>query len=741
MVANKVAFFAGTANGMFSFVTSFSLTAGDVPVSVVARDINGDSKIDLVTTCYNSDLVRILYGDGVGGISSQSSTLVAKTPHETAVGDFNGDGLMDLNTIHDTGGTLSVMLNRGPTGFVSAKLIDSSTGPIRIADFNGDGNQDLLLNSTRIILGNGNGTFASPVTPPAGFVGLDVVVGDINNDGKFDYVTSGSGGFTAHINNGGGSFPGPINISTTGGQIGLGDFNSDGKVDVLVAYAADIIPNIKIFQGDGAGNFVLNGAATLPRGTTTLAVADLNHDNKPDLVVHQAATGSFNPRTAVLIGNGLFTFAPPAFYALNECSALSPEISGSDGGSLIPVADFNRDGHLDVMRGGTCSLLLGNGTGSFTSVPAPNLTGQPGDLDRDGVVDLANTAFNVGEIRLALNDGTGTQFSTTSYAAGRAGDSIMGGIVRIGDFNNDGVADIVFVNPNPVSSVTGTWLMLSKNLARGLVTADFDGDGITDISVFRPSDGTWYVIRSSTDTFYRVQFGLNGDRPVPGDYDGDGKTDIAVFRNGDWYMLRSSDGAFFQQHYGSAGDTPVPADYDGDGLTNIAVFRPSSATWYTSTNPATNYGAVQWGVSTDIPAPADFDGDGRTDVAVFRPTGGIWYALETSSGFVQQQFGNSGDRLVPVDFDGDGRANFSVFRPSSGYWYTSTNPATNFGGVQWGASADIPAPGYFDGDNKADLTVYRTGAWYVLYSNSASYSLFNFGSAGDIPIPSAYYPQ
>ncbi len=134
-------------------------------------------------------------------------------------------------------------------------------------------------------------------------------------------------------------------------------------------------------------------------------------------------------------------------------------------------------------------------------------------------------------------------------------------------------------------------------------TADFDGDGRTDLSVFRPSDGTWYVMQSGSNTFRAQQFGTNGDRIVPGDYDGDGRTDFAVFRqtpqNGTWYILRSSDNVFQTVQWGLNTDKPVPGDYDGDGKTDIAVYR--DGTWYIvqSSNGSINY--QQFGASSDIP--------------------------------------------------------------------------------------------------------------------------------------------
>lgn len=273
---------------------------------------------------------------------------------------------------------------------------------------------------------------------------------------------------------------------------------------------------------------------------------------------------------------------------------------------------------------------------------------------------------------------------------------------------------------------------------------DFDGDKKTDISIFRPGSGEWWIQRSSTGQTVAAQFGTSTDKLVPGDYTGDGKADIAFWRpsTGEWFVLRSENSTFYGFQFGANGDIPAPADYDGDGKTDAIIFRPSTQQWFIQKSSG-GTDTIVFGGASDKPVVADYDGDGRSDLAMFRPngvSGAEWRIRYTASGAVSMySFGATTDKAVPGDYTGDGKDDIAVWRFSTGEWYVLRSDDFNTSLFQFGAFSDVPVPGDYDGDGKFDFAVFRpsNSTWYV-QRTTAGLLTQQFGVSGDQPVPNAY---
>lgn len=270
---------------------------------------------------------------------------------------------------------------------------------------------------------------------------------------------------------------------------------------------------------------------------------------------------------------------------------------------------------------------------------------------------------------------------------------------------------------------------------------DFDGDGKTDLAVFRPSDKNWYIWQSQSQSMRIENWGLTTDLLTPADFDGDGKTDVAVFRpsNGTWYVKRSSDGGITSRQFGTNGDIPVAGNYDNDAKADLAVFRPSEGNWYILQSTTDSMRTASWGTRNDRPLPRDFDGDGKVDLTVYRPAEGNWYSLNSANGSQSiVQFGEANDQVAPADYDGDGRTDIAVYRPSAGLWFILRSSDSSGTTQFFGNDTDKVMAGDYDGDGRMDISVFRSvdSTWYIVPSGGG-FRAQKWGTTGDIPaIPS-----
>ncbi|MBX3295240.1 MAG: S8 family serine peptidase [Acidobacteria bacterium] len=442
--------------------------------------------------------------------------------------------------------------------------------------------------------------------------------------------------------------------------------------------------------------------------------------------------------------------------AISMNAAFDTYISLRNSGGQILIEDNNGGNGTNsrIPAGAGFFTIPATGTYIILATSNPNLTTGAYTLSLHGNCSYSLTQYSQS---FPASGGNGSTNVIASSGCPWSATSNAGWITVTSGSSGNGNGGVNFsVAANSGATRSGTITAAGQTLTivqSGAVSRqtpfDFDGDGKTDVSVFRPVGGSgseWWYLRSSDGGNRAFAFGEATDTIVPADFTGDGKTDLAFWRpaSGEWFVLRSEDSTFFAFPFGAAGDVPSPADFDGDGKSDATVYRPSTNTWFTLRSSDGQVAATPFGTAGDKPVPGDYDGDGKADVAIFRPTGGSgggeWWYLRSSDGANRAfAFGSATDLAVPGDYTGDGKADIAYFRPTTGEWFILRSEDSSFFAFPWGASGDLPAPGDYDGDGRIDAAVFRpsNSNWFALRS-TAGPLILQFGTTGDRPLPNAF---
>jgi hypothetical protein len=462
-----VSILPGNGDGTFQAAQSYGVGPSISPnggayfgTGEAVGDFNGDGNLDLAVA---GPAVNILMGNGDGTFQAAQSYAAGDFPASLVVGDFDGDGHLDLAVLNAGYapfqlGNVSVLLGNGDGTFKAARSYapGSFSGSVAVGDFNGDGHLDMAVDhdngTVSVLRGKGDGTFQSPQDYALNndLSSLTLAVGDFNGDGDLDLVVAGygedhRGTVSVLLGNGDGTFQAPQSY-TTGlrtNLVAVGDFN--GHPDLVISNLGDDLGNnsgVSILLGNGDGSF--QAAQTYLAGfhPSSMGVGDFNGDGFLDLAEIDASGGTLS----ILLGKGDGTFQIPQSYAI-----------GNNPTSVV-TGDFNGDGHLDLAIAGhdpsykaTVSVLLGNGDGTFQAARTYGVGGYlslvaAGDFNRDGNPDLAVFDSFDGTVSILLAKGDGTFQAVQSYSVGTFPSSMA-----VGDLNGDGFPDLAITTASGVT--------------------------------------------------------------------------------------------------------------------------------------------------------------------------------------------------------------------------------------------------------------------------------------------------
>lgn len=437
----------------------------------------------------------------------------------------------------------------------------------------------------------------------------------------------------------------------------------------------------------------------------------------------------------------------------------------ANGEAGVSAADYNN------------SLNMGINPFHDDLFPAPNTADSGIWFKSDANLATITFVSTVYAKRFSTNSNVNARFQAKLYANGKIefhyldthfADPVYdyGASTTVGLAPMVGIAGqkLSITQNNANAAEIGNDKALQFTFTRNLARTDFDGDGRSDIAVWRPNFGLWYLLTSSTGFDFAqhksYQFGLPGDIPLTGDIDGDGRSDMVVWRPmfGLWYFKKSSQNfeGYTSTQWGLPGDIPMLADHDGDGLSDLVVYRPSLGTFYVllSSSGFDRENALGLGTRSansslltitlgdanyDI-LVGDFTGDGMDEfIAVWKPLR-LWMAKDSSGNIVHASYwGETNDTVLTCDIDDDDKSDNVVVRRESNNelsWFTAAKTSKVFIS-SFGSAGDVPnCDKDFDGDGKVDIAVFRpaNGFWFIKQSSDGEVRSAQFGLTGDLPL-------
>ena len=523
---SSVSILLGSGDGTFSFGEQYA--AGMYSNAVAVQDLNGDQVPDIVVFSAGTGTVMVMFGQGRGAFGEPKQQDCVGSANHMALGDFNNDEKPDIVTLlNGSPSQVCILLGKGDGTFAAPVLSAAeqpNRGPLTAVDINGDGNLDLVT-ASRVMLGQGDGTFVKDAVLPGTEDVSALAVADINGDARLDIAMSSSS-VNLLLQAPDGTFGPEIPTYTAGvgaSLVALGDLNRDGKLDVVTANDG----SVSVLLGTGAGGLAKEVGYLVGRSPAALWLVDLDGDGALDIVTEVA--------DGVLMGHGDGTFTTK---------------SGNSEGLGEPamaLGDVNGDGRPDLIAithmwdpQASVGVRLGIGDGSFASETRYDAGMEPagvtiGDVDGDGTLDIlvANVGIDgsYGSVSILLGNGDGT--FVTAPALDRSSGP---GWIALSDLDGNGKPDIMFGSPfSPIPLVylgngDGTFgheLDTGLHYKDTVTLADLDGDGRVD------------AVTTNTDNHLSVRFG-NGDGTFAegieillhaggvaiGDLNGDGVPDV-----------------------------------------------------------------------------------------------------------------------------------------------------------------------------------------------------------------------